>query len=267
MVTGTMRRPLWPLAAAVALCLPLLPGAARAATVEIDFVDTGRQHPSGSGIYVFRADLAGAGLQSIAALTIRDLGTGLQGATGIFTGFDLDAIFLDVDGNVGTSNDRHFATGYQFQAGTTVASNIPAHWPSASRPGSVFGATDDTTINHGLATLDRFDAVSDARVDVAFGFLSLGRDGMLTLLFDTPVSVGDSLYLIAGEVGGNGERLRAATVTGTPVPPPRAPSGPAPVPGPAALPLLASALGFLGWTGLRGTRRRSAARTGCARPA
>jgi hypothetical protein len=251
------------------LTLSLLPGAGRAATVQIGFVDTGRQHPAGSGIFIFRADLAGSGLASIASLTIEDLGTGLQGATGIFTGFDLDAVFLDLDGNVGTSNDRHFASSYLFTVGTTISSNVTAQKPSKSRPGPVFGAQDDTAINHKLATLDSLDAVSEANVNLAFGFLSLGRGGTLTLLFDTPVPVGDSLFLIAGEVGGNGETLRAATLTGTPVPPPPGgPSAPTAVPGPAALPLIASALGLLGWAGFRrGTRRRAATRTACARPA
>jgi hypothetical protein len=237
--------------------------------VQIGFDDVGRQHPAGSGIYILRADLAASGLASITSLTIEDLGTGLQGATGIFTGFDLDAIFLDVDGNVGTSNDRHFATGYQFVAGTVLYSSDPAHRPTGTRRGPVFGATNATTINHALAALDRLDAVSIAEVNKARGFLSLGRGGTLKLLFDTPVPVGDSLFLIAGEVGGNGETLRAATLTGTPVPPPpRGPSSPAPVPGPASLPLLASALSLLGWAGLRrGTRRRAATRTACARPA
>jgi hypothetical protein len=264
-----MRRPLLTLAGAAVLSLSLFPGAGRAATVQIGFIDIGRQHPAGSGVYILRADLVASGLASIESLAIQDLGTGLQGATGIFTGFDLDAIFLDVDGNVGTSNDRHFATGYQFAVGSILVSGDPAHRPTGTRRGPVFGSTNGTTISHTLATLDKLDAVSIADVNQARGFLSLGSGGTLTLLFDTSVTVGDSLFLIAGEVGGNGETLRAATLTGTPVPPPpHGPSAPAPVPGPAALPLLASALGLLGWAGLRrGTRRRAATRTAGARPA
>jgi hypothetical protein len=268
-VIGSMRRRLRNLAGAAVLTLSLLPATAGAATVQIDFLATGRQHPPGSEVFIFRADLAGSSLASIEALTIEDLGTGLQGATGIFTGFDLDAIFLDVDGNVGTLNDRHFATGYQFAVGSILVSGDPAHRPTGTRRGPVFGSKNGTTISHALATLDKLDAVSIADVNQARGFLSLGRGGVLTLLFDTPVPVGDSLFLIAGEVGGNGETLRAATLTGTPVPPPpHGPSAPAPVPGPAALPLLASGLGLLGWAGLRrGTRRRAATRTAGARPA
>jgi hypothetical protein len=262
-----MRRLLRNLAGTAVLTLGLLPATAGAVTVQIDFVDTRIRHPAGSDIYIFRADLAGSGLSSIESLTIQDLGTGLQGATGIFTGFDLDAIFLDVDGNPGSANDRHFATGYQFVAGGVIASGDPAHQPAGTRRGPVFGSTNASTISHALATLDRLDAVSIADVNQARGFLSLGRGGTLTLLFDTPVPVGDSLFLIAGEVGGNGETLRAATLTGTPVAPPPPPP-PAAVPAPAALPLLASALGLLGWTGLRrGTRRKAATRTAGARPA
>jgi hypothetical protein len=260
LVIGTMRRLLRNLAGAAALTLCLLPATARAVTVQIDFVDTRIQYPAGSGVYIFRANLAAAGLASIATLTIQDLGTGLQGATGIFTGFDLDAIFLDVDGDPGTAHDRYFATSYQFVAGSVIASSDPAHRPNKKRRGPVFGSHNATTINHGLATLEKLDAVSIANVSQARGFLSLGQGGILTLLFDTPVPVGSSLYLIAGEVGGNGETLRAATVTGTPIAPP-----PAHVPAPATLPLLAAALGLFGWTGFRrGTGRRARSRTASA---
>jgi hypothetical protein len=256
-VIGTMRRLFRKLAGAAVLTLSLLPAPARAVTVQIDFVDTRIQYPPGSEVYIFRADLAASGLGSVESITIEDLGTGLTGAKGIFTGFDLDAIFLDVDGDPATAHDRFFATGYQFAAGDISSSDVKtAHSPSKSRPGPVFGSDSDTTINHALATLDEFDAVSIANVSEAKGFLSLGKGGILTLLFDTPVPVGPSLYLIAGEVGGNGETLRAATVTGLP---------PAHVPGPAALPLLATALGLFGLTRLRrGSGRRARPRTASA---
>ena len=48
--------------------------------------------PAGTGVY--KADLSGLGLASIQSITIADNSSGLGGATGQFSGFDLDAIML-----------------------------------------------------------------------------------------------------------------------------------------------------------------------------
>ena len=48
--------------------------------------------PAGTGVY--KADLSGLGLASIQSITIADNSSGLGGANGQFSGFDLDAIVL-----------------------------------------------------------------------------------------------------------------------------------------------------------------------------
>ena len=46
------------------------------------------------GTLVFTGDLTGLGLTEVGSITVVDDGTPIGGADGIFSGFDLDAIFL-----------------------------------------------------------------------------------------------------------------------------------------------------------------------------
>jgi hypothetical protein len=175
------------------------------------------------GTLVFTADLAGiSGLTQIAAITIQDDGTPVGGADGIFSGFDLDAIFLDIDGQLTTASDRYFASSYLFTAGSTRPTSDPAMLPNAAHPGPTFGSLDSTTVDLATATLQTLDAVSVADVNVADGFLTLGDGGVLVANFSPEVPVGATLFLLAGEVGGQaGEGLGASvTVSDQPVPEP-----------------------------------------------
>jgi hypothetical protein len=81
-------------------------------------------------------------------------------------------------------------------------------------------------------------------------FLSLGDGGILTAVFAPTVNVGASLFVLAGEVGGNGEDLLAVTISDTP---------PTVTPLPAALPIFAGGLGALGLLGWRRKRKRATA--------
>jgi hypothetical protein len=65
-------------------------------------------------------------------------------------------------------------------------------------------------IDLATATLSAFDAISAASVDIADGFLSLGDGGVLTVNFSPTVPLVGTLFLMAGEVGGNGEALEAS---------------------------------------------------------
>lgn len=218
---------------------------ADAATVNVSFTNTG---VTVAGSTIFRADLSAIGLGQVGSIKITDLNTGVGGSSGIFSGFDADAVFLDLDGDVTTTGDRINPASFLFQAGTTRPTADPTLLPNGAHPGPTFGSVNATTIQDATATLTTLDGVSIADVNSANGFLTLGDGGSLTAIFSPFVTLGGPLFLLAGEVGGNGEDLAAlVTVSDT------APD----VPIPGALPLFASGLGALGIAAWR--RKRKAA--------
>lgn len=174
------------------------------------------------GTTVFRGDLAALGITTIDSITVIDDGTPFGGSPGVFSGFDVDALFLDMDGSLATAGDRAFATNFDFAAGTTRPTGNASMLPTAAHPGPTFGSLDGTTIDMATATLNLFDAVSIASVNLADGFLTLGDGGSLTANFLPGVPVGASLFLAVGEVGGQlGEGLSASVfVNQVPVPEP-----------------------------------------------
>jgi hypothetical protein len=85
---------------------------AHAASVPLTLVDAGSLS---NGTQLLRADLTGLGLTQIGSITIVDDGTPVGGAGGIFSGFDLDGIFLDGDGDITTLGDQTYYIGDAWQ--------------------------------------------------------------------------------------------------------------------------------------------------------
>lgn len=167
--------------------------------------------PTVGGTLVFSGDLTGLGLTQVGSITVTDDGTPVGGANGIFSGFDLDALFLDVDGSLATAGDRFFASTFVFSAGTTRPTALASEMPTAAHPGPTFGSLDANTVDLATATLDVLDGVPVADVNVADGFLTLGDGGSLTANFGPAVPVGATLFLLLGEVGGQtGEGIGAS---------------------------------------------------------
>jgi hypothetical protein len=176
---------------------------------------------------VFKADLTGtSGLTEIGSITLQDDGTPVGGYPGIFSGFDVDAVFIDIDGNLDNSGDRYFFTSYSFAAGTTrpiTDPYLPADYsPNSSHPGPTFGSINANTIDLATATLNDLDGVGHT-VTTAAGFLTLGDGGTLTINFSPKVPVEGTLFLFVGEVGGQvGEGLGASVTVSdvvVPIPP------------------------------------------------
>lgn len=187
---------------------------------------------------VFQADLTGfAGLTEIGSITVTDT-NGTSGSAGAYSGFDIDALFIDMDGDYLTTGDQHYASSFIFTAGALRAGSAPA----SNTSGALNGSNADGTVDEAFATLNAIDAIF-----FSTGSISLGDGGSLTANFNPTVAVGASLFLITSEVGANGESLTGAIeVSTTPVDV---------VPLPAGLPLMLAGLGALG---IASRRRKSA---------
>ena len=198
------------------LSLPVM-----ATTLPLTFVPVATgQGGSPAGTAVYRAVIPGV-IGQVGTITIQDNANG-AGAPGIFSGFDVDALFLDDDGDFTTTGDQHYASSFLFNAGSILNDGGNAAFqPTVAHPGPTFGSLNGSTVDLATATLNLIDAASVADVNSAFGFISLGEGGTLSALFSPTVPVGSSLFLITGEVGNNGEGLSASvTVSDTQVPEP-----------------------------------------------
>jgi hypothetical protein len=173
-----------------------------------------------AGTAVYQGDLSGLGLTTVASLTITDNSFGIGGATGQFSGFDLDAIKL-------STTDCADAACAQGLAGLAVFDFAGAgtiFTPGAQRAPpdpKLFGTGPaGNTVDDSVATLGDLDGESTTAIPGADGFLSMGDGGILSFNLTLPVSP-SGLFLYIGEVGDNGEVAAGnIQVRDTPVPEP-----------------------------------------------
>lgn len=217
---------------AIAAATALTAGSVHAATVNPVFTDEGLNTTTAQSTRLYRADLTGLGLDQIAAIKIIDSNSGVGGSPGAYSGFDLDAIFLDVDGDATTLGDQVYASSFLFSAGTLRPGGLPS--PTA---GPTSGSSSATSIDEPFATLNAIDAIW-----FGTGSLTLGDGGTLTALFAPDVLVGPSLYLFVGEVSGDPGENVSGLIEVSDTPP--------------AVPLPASALLLLSGFGLMSFSRR-----------
>ncbi len=168
---------------------------------------------------VYRTDVSLAGgLASISGVFVTD-DLSLSGSTGVFSGFDLDMVFFDADGDLATDDDRIFVR--LDPAETLVNQGIVAnavntkYKPTPLHPGPLFGLNPDGTIDHATATLDTLDAsftagVNSLSVDGSNGWVTLGDGGQIRAGFPIfTLSQLDSMYLFIGDAGPAEEALGA----------------------------------------------------------
>lgn len=186
-----------------ALVLALLAGgAAEAATVSLTKL-TGITGGSPAGTAVFKADLSSLGVATILSISIRDNSIGIGGATGQFSGFDLDAIKLSTTdcADAACASAAPAIAVFDFGLGTTFIAGAQRAPVDAKLFGTNAAGND---LDDAVATLAAFDGDSTTAVPGADGFISMGDNGQLNFNLTAATSTA-GLFLYIGEVGDNGE--------------------------------------------------------------
>lgn len=205
------------LGAGATLALTAPAGAVALPVETVGFVVPGG---AADGTLVQRVNLGLAGTAAINTIVLTDTSGGVGGEPGVFSGYDLDAFILDRDGDIATPGDQvaFSGLGTAFTGGTVRPTADAAQMPSIpNNIGTYFGTDSLGFIDAATATLGTFDAENVASIFNADGFLSLGDGGQLVLTF-SDVAVAGGLYLIVGEVGGQGESLRVDVPGQVPLP-------------------------------------------------
>ncbi|HUT00888.1 MAG TPA: PEP-CTERM sorting domain-containing protein [Phycisphaerae bacterium] len=206
-----MKASRWIALAVVALGVPL---AARADIAQLQL--SMQYHGQVGKTAMLRADLTGFDSGSIDTVTIAD-DPNWEPSTGeIFSGFDLDCVFFDRDGDLATDNDRIFPLGKPF---VDVTPGVARPFPGGGGPycppypGPLFGLEADGSLNEATATLHLRDGAPDftnppASVVNSHGWVSLGDGGVILLGFpQISISAQESMFLFVGEVGPPGTGL------------------------------------------------------------
>jgi len=156
---------------------------------------------------VFRADLTGFDLGTIRAVTILD-GYSQSGSGEIFSGFDVDFVCFDGDGDVRTTDDQiHLLEGLSFVL-PGLARPAPDGQPRYPSPPALFGLSLDGSIDHDRVALDardahfELDSLNYIMLDRSYGWVSLGDGGSLTVGFPLiSIGGGEGMFLCVGDVG------------------------------------------------------------------
>lgn len=210
-------------AAAVALVIPSIGSATPLTFTQLPGLTGGALGPATPATGVWRSSLSSLGNVNILSITLKDNSSSLGGATGAFTGFDLDGIVLSTTNCADATCVQglsglpvfDFASGTLFTPGTQRPTTAP----------KLFGTGPaGNTVDNAVATLGLFDGISSTfttncsvQRPCAFGFISFGDNGAMTFNLLSPVSTA-GLYLYIGEVGNNGEVAASSITVQTPEP-------------------------------------------------
>ena len=149
---------------------------------------------------VYKADLSALG-GVIQSITITDNSGGVNGASGQFSAFDLDAIKLS-NTDCTTAACASSAVGLSLFDFLSATFFTPGTQRAPTDP-KLFGTgPTGNTVDDPIATLGLFDGVSSTLTP--FGFISLGDNGVIAFNLSAAVSTA-GLFLYIGEVGNNGE--------------------------------------------------------------
>jgi hypothetical protein len=161
---------------------------------------------------IFSAEVTMPSEGSIVEVLITDDGAG-TGSSGVFSGFDLDFLVFDMDGDFSTVDDQISPlTGGQ----TAVIPGVQRkginsiYQPTLMHPGALFGLTGLGAVDDGTATLGTLDAQYVPgyylSVDSSNGWISLGDNGQIRVSFPVvALGQGQTITLFIGEAGPRSE--------------------------------------------------------------
>jgi hypothetical protein len=158
---------------------------------------------------VWRGDLASLGSGTFDTVLVIDDGDGIGGSDGVYSGFDLDFLIIDLDGNLATTADQILpaqAPPTHVNKGSIRNQTTSPYQPTVLHPGDLFGLNADDSIDFATATIGTLDASYDTvtlAVDSSFGLVTLGDGGSLSAKFGTITIDGSSMYLFVGDAGLN----------------------------------------------------------------
>jgi hypothetical protein len=166
---------------------------------------------------VYRADISHIPLTSIKTIIAQDSSTG-GGSDGIYSGFDIDFLLLDTDGDFDTKGDQIYPLEEEetkISPGKIRNPKETLFKPTENRPGMLFGLNAGNGIDFYIATISTLDAGFDdiLEPDECSGWLSLGDRGILYAHFGLKnVDRYPTMYLFIGEVGTGFEEYLNAVV-------------------------------------------------------
>jgi hypothetical protein len=163
---------------------------------------------------VYRGYLSPAQVQVVTLVVITDANSG-GGADGVFSGFDLDFLSLDLDGNLASTFDQYRPRtgGLTIVPGLVRDAATSVFQPTALHPGPLFGMNVGGSVDAATATLGQRDGSyvygPTLGVDTSHGWVSLGQGGQLAAAFACIPVPPTGMYVFAGDVGFNDETLGA----------------------------------------------------------
>ncbi len=136
------------------------------------------------------------------------------GSSGVFSGFDLDFVLLDVDGVFNNGDEFAVVAGADLQLGDVRNRVATRFRPTDAHRGELFGLDAAGAVVPSVATLSTYDAsyVAGAQlaVDSSHGWVSLGDGGELDLSLERiSTRVYPDLHIYVGDAGLNDESMDA----------------------------------------------------------
>jgi len=189
-------------------CIALALSALGAATARAEFVPvTLAEYGTTGQTMLWRADLSGVGTIQSVTITDRNL---QGGSSGVFSGFDLDFLILDRDGDLTTVEDRilPFQDARTYVVPGVVRKGLNSIYKPTTlyHPGPLFGLNANGSVDFATASLNEANATFHAgvpalTVDTSNGWVSLGDGGEIHVAFPLVSAAGGSLFLFLGDVG------------------------------------------------------------------